>query len=62
MSQRDVPRGAISVQRIETPLLEEWKRQLGPKDIEEGLHIFHYVQGSLMVMTRHGMASLGQDL
>lgn len=28
MSQRDVPRGAISVQRIKTPLLEEWKRQL----------------------------------
>ncbi|KAM0710548.1 hypothetical protein Q7P35_002219 [Cladosporium inversicolor] len=58
MSQRDVPRDAISVERIETSLLEEWKRQLDSQDIEEGLHIFHYIQGSLMVMTRHVMSSL----
>jgi hypothetical protein len=62
MFQRDVPRDAINVERIEKTLLEAWKRQLGSQDIEEGLHIFHYVQGRLMVMTRHGMASLGQEL
>lgn len=28
MSERDVPRGTINVERIETSLLEEWKRQL----------------------------------
>lgn len=61
MSQRDVPTDAISVERIETTLIEEWRRQLDSHDMEEGLHIFHYVRGSLMVMTRDGMASLGHD-
>jgi hypothetical protein len=62
MFQRDVPRDAINVERIEKTLLEAWKRQLGSQDIEEGLHIFHYVRGSLIVMTRDGVASLDQDL
>jgi hypothetical protein len=61
MSERDIPRGTINVERIETSLLEEWKGQLDSQDIQEGLHIFHYVRESLMVMTRDGMASLGQD-
>jgi hypothetical protein len=61
ISERVIPRGTIDVKRIETSLLEEWERQLDSQDIEEGLHIFHYVRGRLRVMTRDGMASLGQD-
>lgn len=61
MSERDIPRGTINVERIETSLLEEWKRQLDSQDIEEGLHILHYVRGSLIVMTRDGIAPLSQD-
>lgn len=62
MSQIDAPQGTIHVERIDLSLLEEWKRQLGSQNIEKGLHIFQYIQGNLMVITRDGIASLTKDI
>jgi len=48
----------IHVEQTNTVLLQNLMRQLRSRDVEKGLHIFTYLDGNLMVITRDGMAAL----
>ena len=52
-------RNIIRLREINSSAFSEWLQQVESMNIEEGLHVFTYESGKLMIITKDGGISLG---
>jgi hypothetical protein len=51
----------IQVKGVDTSITRDWKRQMDLHGIDEGIHIFKYVNDNLIIMTKDGMILLDNN-